>query len=504
MQILTPTGYKPLEDLYIGSEVLAYDVNDGHEIINTIELIETITPNTYSKWTQDEDGNNLEYIPDELVYYRINGQWDLCKYQSIWRNNNEVVHATDLIIGDVIFDDEDKDVVITSIETLQPKETWIRFVISGDHSYIVDGLTYHNASRYWVGGGSSANWNATANTNWGSASNTQDNASVPGSTDDVYFDGVGVGASNSTLSANISINSLDMTGYANTLTHNASVALTIAGSGVNYKLATGMTYTKGNTASSSTAFTGTSGTTYIYCRGKSLGNTTFNGVGGTWELGEDFVSSGNLITTNGTFTTGSSNYSITTGYFTSNNSNIRTITLGSSTLTITLTAASAFNFATSTNLTFNGSNSTIIFNVNSTSGSGAYWGNQTFGTVWINTSGTGVFTTFSNGSFQNLKIDAGRTFNVSNGVTLTLNGNPTLTGSAGNLITLQSVVAGNTWYIVKSSGTVSCDYLQLRDSAASGGATFYAGANSTDVSGNTGWIFSAAPSTTNSNFFSFF
>jgi len=73
------------------------------------------------------------------------------------------------------------------------------------------------ALRYWVGGGSSANWNATGNTNWGTASNTQDNASVPGDTDDVIFDGVGTGASNSTCNAAITINSLVMTGYANTL-----------------------------------------------------------------------------------------------------------------------------------------------------------------------------------------------------------------------------------------------------------------------------------------------
>jgi hypothetical protein len=37
------------------------------------------------------------------------------------------------------------------------------------------------------------------------------------------------------------------------------------------------------------------------------------------------------------------------------------------------------------------------------------------------------------------------------------------------------------------------DYVSLKDSTATGGASFYAGANSTDVSGNTGWTFTAPP-----------
>src|SRR6185436_18261497 len=82
------------------------------------------------------------------------------------------------------------------------------------------------ANRYWVGGGSSTNWNATGNTNWGTASNTRDNASVPGSGDDVFFDGSAFGNTASTLSADITIKSLDMTGHtAGVFTQNASTTL---------------------------------------------------------------------------------------------------------------------------------------------------------------------------------------------------------------------------------------------------------------------------------------
>ena len=41
----------------------------------------------------------------------------------------------------------------------------------------------------------------------------------------------------------------------------------------------------------------------------------------------------------------------------------------------------------------------------------------------------------------------------------------------------------------KSSGNVAANFMSIQDSTATGGANWYAGANSTDVSGNTGWIF---------------
>lgn len=54
--------------------------------------------------------------------------------------------------------------------------------------------------------------------------------------------------------------------------------------------------------------------------------------------------------------------------------------------------------------------------------------------------------------------------------------------------------AGTPFTLSKASGTVTADYLSLKDSTATGGATFYAGSHSTDVSGNSGWIFTDIPS----------
>ena len=78
-----------------------------------------------------------------------------------------------------------------------------------------------------------------------------------------------------------------------------------------------------------------------------------------------------------------------------------------------------------------------------------------------------------------------------------------LLGNAGNLVSIISSVSGTQATVSKSSGVVSGDYLSIKDSAAIGGAAWYAGANSTNVSNNTGWIFTAPPGGYAGNFFSF-
>lgn len=233
MQILTTQGYKPIEYVTPLDDLIAYDINTGQQIIN--HLI------SKTRWTHDmlppdvdEEGKIIktsEQVFDETYgpwkFYEINGTWVLFHLESIW-TNSRVVHVFELQIGDIIYDGNDNDVVVTSIVEVQA-DYWWRLSISGDHSYIADNLTLHNANRYWVNGNVSPNWNATTPTNWGSASGTLDNASVPGATDDVFFDGGGTsGNSNSTISATITILSLTVSaGYTSTITHNA--VLTVAG-----------------------------------------------------------------------------------------------------------------------------------------------------------------------------------------------------------------------------------------------------------------------------------
>lgn len=70
------------------------------------------------------------------------------------------------------------------------------------------------------------------------------------------------------------------------------------------------------------------------------------------------------------------------------------------------------------------------------------------------------------------------------------------TGTAGNPITFN----GDTYSLTfsKSSGTVNCEYLVLKNCHAIGGATWNAGINSVDLGGNQGWFF---PNKLNAPFF---
>jgi len=68
-------------------------------------------------------------------------------------------------------------------------------------------------------------------------------------------------------------------------------------------------------------------------------------------------------------------------------------------------------------------------------------------------------------------------------------------GTAGYPISVSATSSGTQAEFKKSSGVVCIDYMSIRDSKASGGATFYAGSNSTDLGNNSGWIFSSCCAT---------
>jgi hypothetical protein len=96
----------------------------------------------------------------------------------------------------------------------------------------------------------------------------------------------------------------------------------------------------------------------------------------------------------------------------------------------------------------------------------------------------GGCTSLTIGAPKSVAFTAGFTYKTNNFVA---------TGSSGNVITLQSRTPGSQFTLIQPSGVVSCDWLSIQDSAATGGAGWYAGANSTNVSDNTGWVFTVPP-----------
>ena len=261
------------------------------------------------------------------------------------------------------------------------------------------------ATYYWVGG--SGNWDATSTTNWATSSGGSGGAGVPTSADDVIFDaGSNTGTDpftvtvTGTSSAPAVCNDFSTGGAggaldgAMTLTMGATARLDLYGSMT--LPASNFTWTA--TSGALVTFRATTTGKTITTNGVSMSATTFtfDGVGGGWTLGSALTISGSgIIFTNGSFDSG--NYNISCGGITSNNTNIRSIVLGSS--AVTFTGTSAVTLTTTTNLTWNAGTSTISCSGASPAFAG---GGQTFYNVSFTSTANGQTTITGANTFNDL------------------------------------------------------------------------------------------------------
>ena len=160
----------------------------------------------------------------------------------------------------------------------------------------------------------------------------------------------GTGAMN--LSSNGVYRDLDFTdgtnptGYAGVLANSSN---TIYGS---FKSSTGMTRTAGTGAYT---FAATSGTKTINTAGVTFDCPfTFNGVGGTFQLVAALTSGATRTATLTNGTLDLNGYTLTTGLFNSNNSNVRTLAFGTGKIVLTSTTGNVLSMATATNFTYTG------------------------------------------------------------------------------------------------------------------------------------------------------
>ncbi len=208
------------------------------------------------------------------------------------------------------------------------------------------------ADRYWVTGGT-GNWNST--TNWSDTSGGASGQSVPAASDNCIFD-ASSGSGTSTINATSNCLNLNLTSFTGTLT--GTSALNIAGS---LTLGAGMT----NTYTGTITFTATSSQT-ITSNGIAFDSPiTFNGVGGTWTLTDNLTTGATrtMTLTNGTFDTGG--FDVSTGLFSMNNSNTRTLNLNDSTWTLTGTGT-VWHTGSLTGLTLSAGTSTVLVHNTST------------------------------------------------------------------------------------------------------------------------------------------
>lgn len=369
--------------------------------------------------------------------------------------------------------------------------------------------------KYVVAAGGNSNADATYSTTSGGSPDT----TVPTAADEVILD---ANSGNLTINAALACRKLDCneggSAYAGVLTHNAACKISIgdatAGDGnVALRFSSAMTYTLGNNTTSEIEFVSTSATQQtITSADKRVGRVTFNGAGGSWLTSDrmrqnPFTAGAVVIITQGSVHWGTGLTHEFNGYQ-SSNSNTRSINQNNNTIRIVGGSGSAqVNFATTTNLTFDPGTSTISVD-SGQGGSLDNYGSLTWYNLYAPGSGTcnvlgdNTWNQITAGNQRRLILNGTKTIGTitndtptssaqeiefKNGVTHTIT-TWNVHGNSSFKTLIRSTSDGSQHTISKSSGTVNANYLDIRDSVATGGAIFNA-INSTDTGNNSGWNF---------------
>jgi hypothetical protein len=333
---------------------------------------------------------------------------------------------------------------------------------------------------YWNLAGAQ-NWSANG---WSDTSTGAPNTNFfPLAQDTATFTNAGSVTGTITMDAAVPYTgTVDMSGRTSAMTLGGSTGYAVYG---NWVLGSGVTQSYSNILSFSGRNTQT-----ITSAGKTLsGAITVDSYGGTVELADALNIVANVLTiTNGTFDT--KNYNVTAGSFEAFSGSIKTITLGSSTVSL---SANLGVYQTGV-VTFNAGTSTI--NVSQTTTS-FYGGGLTLYNVNFTSTSSGTISFLAAGgsqTFANMTVTAPSTAGLR---LLSLSGNQTITGTltvagatAVRRIFLRSDTIGTTRTL--TVGTLSATDCDFRDITIAGTAAGSSPTRAGDCGGNTGITFPAA------------
>ena len=261
-------------------------------------------------------------------------------------------------------------------------------------------------------------------------------------------------------SANTGVRDLNFTGFSGTLA-------AITGPAYLYG---DLTFSSGMTtaAVNPLTFASTSATARIITSNgtAALIQFIFNGVGGTWRLA-DAATTQNMTQTNGTLdlngkTLTAAAYTTATG--------TKNLTFNGGILAITNATTTSFNNAQPTGYTTTAGTGTGKISMTAATAKTFVGGGSTFNCTLSN-DGAGALTISGANTFTNIANGVQPTsfvFPIATTQTVT---NWNVSGTAGNLVTITSGTAGTPALLSKASGTVSSNYLSLKDNTALGGAT---------------------------------
>jgi hypothetical protein len=356
------------------------------------------------------------------------------------------------------------------------------------------------ADRYWVGG--TGTWNTTSTTNWSATSGgALDATQFPLAQDTAVFPAATYPASGSTttINAGYNIGTIDMSlRTSNTMTlATGTNNLVVYGNWIN---GTGITLS--GTGALSFAGRTTQQITSVNKTFTQLIN--INTHNGSVTLQDALTQSSTNFTQllNGTLDLNGFTYTVGTRFTTGTGT--KNLTFNGGTLVCPDPNTTSFNNASPTGFTTTAGTGTGAISMTAATAKTFVGGGSTFNCT-LNQGGAGALTITGSNTFSNITNTVQPASVLFTAGTTSTFSNFNLSGTSGNLITIGSVTAAS-HTLSKASGTVSSDYLSVSRSTATGGAAWYAGANSTDGGNNSGWIFTAppAPSAGNGNFLMFF
>jgi hypothetical protein len=364
------------------------------------------------------------------------------------------------------------------------------------------GITFPAAKTVYYRNTGSDNWGATSSGSWSATSGGTPSATqFPLAQDTAVFPAATYPASGSTTTINAAYNigTIDMSlRTSNTMTlATGSTAPFIYGNWIN---GTGITLS----GTGAITFAGRTTQTITSSAKTFTQPITINSPSGSVTL-QDALTTGTGVTTtltNGTLDLNGQTLTVGTAFTTATGT--KNLTFNAGTLVCPTAATTAFNNAVPTNFTTTAGTGTGVISMTAATAKTFVGGGSTFNCTLQN-AGAGALTITGSNTFTSISNSVQpTTFTFTAGTTTTVT-NWNVNGTAGNLVTIGSATAAS-HTLSKASGTVSSDYLSISRSTATGGASWYAGANSTDGGNNSGWIFTAppAPSAGNGNFLMFF
>ena len=335
--------------------------------------------------------------------------------------------------------------------------------------------------QIYLTGNAGTIWNFNTSTNLTITGSAIVNASYSGATGTRLLLGPGVLIAQINVNVTAGTDIVAMTNYGfnnvNFTGFTGSVITAIGVSG-NLTLGTGMSVT----TSSIWSMYGTSGTQSITSNAVTLdAPLTLNGTG-LYQLQDNLtIGSTRLLTvTSGTLNLNAK--TLTTGTFSSTGSSVRSISFNGGTIT---TSGATFTVS-GTNFSTSGTGT-----ISMTSASSKTFAGGGFSYPTLNQGGAGALVITGANTFANIT-------NTVQPATITLPSSTTTTvsnfnvnGTSGNLVTINSSISGTQATLnYVGADVIDVNFLSIKDSNATPASVWYANVTSTNVSNNTGWIFS--------------